>query len=127
MNKNKRIAIRLSQNEYEYIMQKAKGHGLTISRYLRDLAMNYPVTCIIDQKVAHDVLNIAGDIGRLGGLFKHWLVRNEDNKVNFSNKRSYEDIDEIVDQILDLQIFLKEQAKRIIQNDNQKDSKQKAE
>ncbi|EAK3897308.1 TPA: DNA transfer protein [Campylobacter jejuni] len=127
MNKNKRIAIRLSQNEYEYIMQKAKGHGLTISRYLRDLAMNYPVTCIIDQKVAHDVLNIAGDIGRLGGLFKHWLVRNEDNKVNFSNKRSYEDIDEIVDQILDLQILLKEQAKRIIQNDNQKDSKQKTE
>ncbi|EIN3348882.1 DNA transfer protein [Campylobacter coli] len=127
MNKNKRIAIRLSQNEYEYIMQKAKGHGLTISRYLRDLAMNYPVTCIIDQKVAHDVLNIAGDIGRLGGLFKHWLVRNEDNKVNFSNKRTYNDIDEIVDQILDLQIFLKEQAKRIIQNDNQKDSKQKAE
>ncbi|EAI8664184.1 DNA transfer protein [Campylobacter coli] len=127
MNKNKRIAIRLSQNEYEYIMQKAKGHGLTISRYLRDLAMNYPVTCIIDQKVAHDVLNIAGDIGRLGGLFKHWLVRNEDNKVNFSNKRTYNDIDEIVDQILDLQILLKEQAKRIIQNDNQKDSKQKAE
>lgn len=127
MNKNKRIAIRLSQNEYEYIMQKAKGHGLTISRYLRDLAMNYPVTCIIDQKVAHDVLNIAGDIGRLGGLFKHWLVRNEDNKVNFSNKRTYNDIDEIVDQILDLQILLKEQAKRIIQNDNQKDSKQKTE
>ncbi|ECP6097098.1 MULTISPECIES: plasmid mobilization protein [Campylobacter] len=122
MNKNKRIAIRLSQNEYEYIMQKAKGHGLTISRYLRDLAMNYPVTCIIDQKVAHNVLNIAGDIGRLGGLFKHWLVRNEDNKVNFSNKRTYNDIDEIVDQILDLQILLKEQAKRIIQNDNQKDS-----
>ncbi|EHD3993374.1 DNA transfer protein, partial [Campylobacter coli] len=31
------------------------------------------------------------------------------------------------DQILDLQILLKEQAKRIIQNDNQKDSKKKAE
>ncbi|EOD9071340.1 DNA transfer protein, partial [Campylobacter coli] len=102
-------------------------HGLTLSRYLRDLSMNYPITCIVDQKVAHDVLNIAGDIGRLGGLFKHWLVRNEDNKVNFSNKRTYNDIDEIVDQILDLQILLKEQAKRIIQNDNQKDSKQKAE
>ncbi|ECZ0991565.1 DNA transfer protein [Campylobacter coli] len=127
MNKNKRIAIRLSQNEYEYIMQKAKGHGLTLSRYLRDLSMNYPITCIVDQKVAHNVLNIAGDIGRLGGLFKHWLVRNEDNKANFSNKRTYNDIDEIVDQILDLQILLKEQAKRIIQNDNQKDSKQKAE
>ncbi|EMD9718431.1 DNA transfer protein [Campylobacter jejuni] len=117
----------MTLEEYNLLTEKAQNHGLTLSRYLRDLSMNYPITCIIDQKVAHDVLNIAGDIGRLGGLFKHWLVRNEDNKANFSNKRSYEDIDEIVDQILDLQILLKEQAKRIIQNDNQKDSKQKTE
>lgn len=118
MKKDKRIAIRLSQNEYEYIMQKAKGHGLTISRYLRDLSMNYPITCIIDQKAAHDILNIAGNIGRLGGLFKHWLVKNEESKVDFSPKRSYENIDEILDELLDLQILLKEQAKRIIKNDN---------
>ncbi|EAI8926555.1 hypothetical protein CRL82_07895 [Campylobacter coli] len=78
MRKDKRIAIRLSEDEYKHIMQKAQNHGLTISRYLRDLSMNYPITCIVDQ-------------------------------------------------ILDLQILLKEQAKRIIQNDNQKDSKQKAE
>ena len=127
MRKDKRIAIRLSEDEYKHIMQKAQNHGLTISRYLRDLSMNYPITCIVDQIVAHNVLNIAGDIGRLGGLFKHWLVRNEDNKVNFSNKRTDNNIDEIVEQILDLQIHLKEQAKRIIQNYNQKDSNQKAE
>lgn len=83
MNKNKRIAIRLFQNEYEYIMQKAKGYGLTISRYLRDLAMNYPVICIVDQKAAIDMLKIAGDLGRLGGLFKNWLVGNEESKPNF--------------------------------------------
>ncbi|EAH4595752.1 DNA transfer protein [Campylobacter jejuni] len=127
MKKTKQVNIRLTLEEYNLLTEKAQSHGLTLSRYLRDLSMNYPITCIVDQKVAHDVLNIAGDIGRLGGLFKHWLVRNEDNKVNFSNKRTYNDIDEIVDQILDLQILLKEQAKRIIQNDNQKDSKKKAE
>lgn len=121
MKKDKRIAIRLSEDEYEHIMQKAKGHGLTISRYLRDLAMNYPVICIVDQKAAIDMLKIAGDLGRLGGLFKHWLVGNEESKPNFSAKRIYKDIDEIVDEILDLQILLKEQAKKLM-NDNKEDN-----
>ncbi|WP_162165548.1 plasmid mobilization protein [Campylobacter fetus] len=121
MNKRKQVNIRLSQNEYEHIMQKAKGHGLTISRYLRDLAMNYPIICIVDQKAAIDILKIAGDLGRLGGLFKHWLVGNEDSKPNFSNKRTYQNIDEIIDEILELQVFLKEQAKKII-DDSKKDN-----
>ena len=77
-------------------MQKTKGYGLTISRYLRDLAMNYPVTCIVDQKAAIDMLKIAGDIGILGGLFKNWLVGNEESKLNFSDKRTYKGIDEIL-------------------------------
>ncbi|HDX6281810.1 TPA: DNA transfer protein [Campylobacter fetus subsp. venerealis] len=121
MKKDKRIAIRLSEDEYEHIIQKAKGHGLTISRYLRDLAMNYPVICIVDQKAAIDMLKIAGDLGRLGGLFKHWLVGNEESKPNFSGKRTYKDIDEIVDEILNLQILLKEQAKKLM-NDNKEDN-----
>lgn len=103
------------------LMQKAQNHGLTISRYLRDLSMNYPITCIVDQKAAIDMLKIAGDLGRLGGLFKHWLVGNEESKPNFSGKRTYKDIDEIVDEILDLQILLKEQAKKLM-NDNKEDN-----
>lgn len=126
MNKTKRIAIRVSESEYEALVEKASGYGLTISRFLRDLSMNYPVTCIVDQKVAHDILNVAGDLGRLGGLFKHWLVKNEDIKASFSAKRSYEDIDEVVDQILDLQQLLKDQVLRIFKNDSQKSDIQKA-
>lgn len=126
MNKTKRIAIRVSESEYEALVEKASGYGLTISRFLRDLSMNYPVTCIVDQKVAHDILNVAGDLGRLGGLFKHWLVKNEDTKADFSAKRSYEDIDEVVDQILDLQQLLKDQVLRIFKNDSQKSNIQKA-
>lgn len=118
MKKEKRIAVRVSQDEYEKIGKKAAGFGLTISRFMRDLAMNYPITCIVDQKVAHEILKTAADLGRLGGLFKHWLVRNEDTKSSFSDKRTYEDIDDIVDQILDLQQLLKEQALGIMKSDS---------
>ncbi|OCS24159.1 DNA transfer protein, partial [Campylobacter fetus subsp. venerealis cfvB10] len=88
MTKIKRIAIRVSEKEYEILKEKSENYGLTISRFLRDLSLNYPITCIVDQKAAIDMLKIAGDLGRLGGLFKHWLVGNEESKPNFSGKRT---------------------------------------
>ncbi|EAI7269733.1 TPA: DNA transfer protein [Campylobacter jejuni] len=114
MKKTKQVNIRLTFEEYNFLVEKAQNHGLTLSRYMRDLSMNYPITCIVDQKVARDLLLVAGDIGRLGGLFKHWLVNNEEQKTSFSKTKSYQDIDDIVDQILDLQELLKQKAKEII-------------
>lgn len=116
--REKQINIRLTELEYQELTQKAEGYGLTLSRYLRDLGMNYPMTCIVDQKAVHGLLKVAGDMGRLGGLFKHWLVQNEDSKMNFSQKRSYEDINKIVDEILDLQILLKQEALKIMNDNN---------
>ena len=115
--REKQTNIRLSEEEYNYLTEKAAGFGLSLSGFLRDLAMNYPVTCIIDQKAAHEMLKIAGDIGRLGGLFKHWLAMNEEGKGNFSDKRTYGDIDNIVDEILELQSLLKQQTLKILKND----------
>ncbi len=117
MTKTERIAVRVSKEEYDYLKEKAVGFGLSPSGFLRDLAMNYPVTCIIDQKAAHEMLKIAGDMGRLGGLFKHWLSMNEEGKGNFSEKRTYGDIDNIVDDILELQSLLKQQTLKILKND----------
>ena len=119
--REKQINIRLTELEYQELTQKAEGYGLTLSRYLRDLGMNYPMTCIVDQKAVHSLLKVAGDMGRLGGLFKHWLVQNEDSKMNFSQKRSYEDIDKIVDEILDLQILLKQEALKIMNDNNSRE------
>lgn len=114
MNKTKQINLRVTKEEYEILSSKANNYGLTISRFLRDISMNYPVTCTIDQKAAQELLNIAGDLGRLGGLFKHWLVKTEETKPNFSKTKNYDDIDKIVNEILDLQILLKNQALKII-------------
>ncbi len=120
MNKTKQINIRVTENEYKKLKTKASNHGLTISTFLRNLSLNYPVTSIIDEKVSFEILKIAGDIGRLGGLFKYWLSLNIDEKPNFSANRSYKDIDLIVDEILVLQNELKNQALKIIKNDNKK-------
>lgn len=118
MKKDKRIAIRLSEDEYKILKEKSENHGLTISRFLRDLSLNYPITCITDQIAAHKLLQVAADMGRLGGLFKFWLTWNEDEKKDFSKRRTFEDIDELVDQILELQKILKTQALKIIKHDN---------
>lgn len=112
--REKQINIRLTEEEYEHLQEKAAGFGLSVSGFMRDLAMNYPVTCIVDQNAAGNILKIAGDQGRLGGLFKHWLAMNEDSKGDFSVKRTYDDIDKIVDEILDLQVLLKQEALKII-------------
>lgn len=114
MNKSKRIAIRISEEEYNILKEKSENYGLSISRFLRDLSLNYPITCIADQKAIKEILNVAGDIGRLGGLFKYWLTLNYDEKPNFSTKRSYDDIDKIVDGILDLQELLKQKALKLM-------------
>ncbi len=114
MKKTEIISVRLSKEEEEYLKEKAAGFGLSLSRFMRDLAMNYPVTCIVDEKAAHNMLKVAADMGRLGGLFKHWLTMNEEGKNNFSDKRTYTDIDNIVDEILVLQSLLKQQTLKIL-------------
>lgn len=119
MKKDRIISVRVSQKEFIDLSERASNYGLTISRFLRDLAMNYPLTCITDQKVAHEMLLIAGDIGRLGGLFKLWLSNNSDNMAAFSKNRSYKDIDEVLDKILELQEILKNKAMVIIEYDSQ--------
>lgn len=115
--REKQINIRLTELEYKELTQKAEDYGLTLSRYLRDLGMNYPITCIVDQKSVHALLKVAGDLGRLGGLFKHWLIRDEE-KENLQSKYSSSDIDKIIDEILDLQILLKQEALKIMKNDS---------
>lgn len=114
--RTQQVNIRMTEEEYKQLTEKASGFGLSLSGLMRDLAMNYPVTCIIDQKAAHNMLKIAGDQGRLGGLFKHWLAMHEDHKDKFSDKRTYGDIDNIVDEILELQSLLKQETLKIIKS-----------
>lgn len=97
--RGKLLPIRVNESEFEILTKKAEAHGLNTSTYLRNLGMNYPVKSIVDIDAILALLKTNGDLGKLGGLFKLWLVRNGDDKDPFSEQRSYKDIDELVDEI----------------------------
>lgn len=114
--KTKRITVRLSENEKDIIFNKAKAFALSPSSYMRACALSLKPKSKADLVVADDVLHIAGDLGRLGGLFKMWLVANEDDKQRLCKKYSFQDVDSLVDEILKTQEFLKSKAGQLLGN-----------
>lgn len=97
--KMKTITIKVNKYEFETITDKAKSHGLNTSTYLRNLSMNYPVKSMVDRQAISALLKTNGDLGKLGGLFKLWLSKNAEDKESFSDQRTYENIDALVDEI----------------------------
>lgn len=73
-----RITFRLTNEELESINQKADECGITRSQYIRQVAIGIVPRSKLDKKIIHQLFLFQGDIGRLGGLFKMWLSRNED-------------------------------------------------
>jgi len=72
--------------------------------------MNYPIRSTVDQQATARLLRANADLGRLGGLLKMWLTRNGGDKDDFSAKRSYKDIDALVDEIEETQKVMRGQA-----------------
>ncbi|MFA5216662.1 DNA transfer protein [Sulfuricurvum sp.] len=95
----KTITIKVNANEYKIINDKAQSHSLNTSTYLRNLAMNYPVKSMVDRQAVTALLRVNGDLGKVGGLFKMWLMRNGEYKDDFSGERTYKDIDALVNEI----------------------------
>ncbi|RAX56456.1 hypothetical protein CCZ01_09470 [Helicobacter monodelphidis] len=111
--RNKIISLRITEEEAEILKEKATQHSLSVSSYLRKLGLNNPVHSTIDQQAVRDILNVSGDLGRLGGLFKKWLIDNAKIESNLGN-RTYSDVEEIVNDILKLQNELREKAKKLL-------------
>lgn len=112
--RDKILPIRVNQEELNSISEQASRFGLSSSNYLRSLGMNYPVKSVVDEQAAASLLKTNSDLGRLGGLFKMWLTRNGGDKDDFSAKRSYKDIDALVDEIEEIQKIMKRQALMIM-------------
>lgn len=108
--RQKMIGVKVNPLEYEVIHQRAEQFGLLAPEYLRSAAMNYPIRSTVDQQAAAGLLRANADLGRLGGLLKMWLTRNGGDKDDFSAKRSYKDIDVLVDEIEAVQKVMKRQA-----------------
>lgn len=94
----KKTSIRLSELEFTLLQSKANSANLSISEYLRNLGMNYPIQSRLEWKVVEELTRLRGDLGRLGGLYKLWIYKNEETKLNLGN-RSFQSISELVDEM----------------------------
>jgi hypothetical protein len=69
------IKVRVSEDEKRIIQEKAEafGYDSSTAALLRDLALGIEPKSTLDQRAVLELLRINADLGRLGGLLKHWL------------------------------------------------------
>lgn len=112
--RTKHIDTRLTVEEYETIKRKAYTTGVSSSEYLRSVGINYPLKSVVDQVALDELIKAKSDLGRVGGLFKKWLVNQDNKKVSLGSK-NYKEIDLIVEELEKKQILLLEYAKKLVQ------------
>ena len=67
------LKVYVTPSEREAILGMSSSAGMSVSDYLRTAGMNHPIRSVADKQAITDLLKINADIGRLGGLLKHWL------------------------------------------------------
>jgi len=68
------IKVFLTPEEMAEIQEKAKMSGLSKSAFLRALALNQKVRSVLDLHAVADLGKVNGDLGRVAGLLKLWLL-----------------------------------------------------
>jgi hypothetical protein len=63
--------------ERAQLQASASAARKSLSTYLLNVGLGYPVRCILDQRCVEDLLYVNADLGRLGGLLKLWLTNDE--------------------------------------------------
>lgn len=70
----RQIKVRVSAEEQELIDANARASGLGVPEFLRCLGKGHAPRSMLDQILIRDLCIAAGDVGRLGGLIKAWMV-----------------------------------------------------
>src|SRR6202012_1603176 len=68
------LQVVVDTTERAEIKRRAQAAGLSVSGYLRATALNHRISSVLDHTAVGDLVKVAGDQGRLGGLLKLWLV-----------------------------------------------------
>lgn len=114
MNKRiDKICIRLSSKEKELLELQTKKANMNLSQYLRSLGLNYPIESKTDYMAIEKLNNAAGDLGRLGGLFKMWLSNNKHDQRAMLGEYNYNEVGQLVDDILEQKAELMKIAKSL--------------
>jgi hypothetical protein len=72
-DRNRTLRVVVSASERAGIEQRARAAGLSVSAYLRTVGLNRQTRAMLDYEAARELVRVAGDQGRLGGLLKLWL------------------------------------------------------
>ena len=96
------FTVWVTPEERARIERLARATGLSASTYLRTLGLAHEPRSILDAERVGDLLKACGDLGRLGGLLKLWLVDRPGQGVPETDvRRLLNQIGELRDQIVD--------------------------
>lgn len=76
-SKKPALTVRVMPNEQQQIIANATRAGLSISEYVRRVCLGHHVPSYEKAHAVRELIRVNGDLGRLGGLLKMWLM-NED-------------------------------------------------
>ena len=76
--RNRRCAIRLSDDEWDAIQQQVSDAGLNLSEYLRRCALRRKIASKIDREYINRLLKVNADLARLGNLMKFTMTELSD-------------------------------------------------
>ncbi|MEW7977365.1 MAG: conjugal transfer protein TraJ [Candidatus Sedimenticola endophacoides] len=72
--RTKHILVRVSEEELAEAKKKTKAFSYpSPAALIRDLVMDIEPKSTLDQQHILELLKVNADLGRLGGLLKHWL------------------------------------------------------
>ena len=76
------IKVYCLPDEKAQIQENAEASGLSVTSFIRKVAMGYQVESIVDIEQVVELSRVNADLGRLGGLLKLWLA-NDPRTVDF--------------------------------------------
>jgi hypothetical protein len=92
----------VTADERAKIEQLAKATRLSVSTYLRTLGLGYEPRSVLDAERVGELLQVCGDLGRMEGLLKMWMVDWPGSGVPEANVRQLLDqIGEVREQIVE--------------------------
>ncbi|MFU8797094.1 MAG: conjugal transfer transcriptional regulator TraJ [Gammaproteobacteria bacterium] len=109
--KGRHLRVPVLPTEEETIKRQAAAAGLSISAYLRNLALGYEIRSALDQDLVLQLAKINGDQGRLGGLLKLWLT-NDEKLAAYDRGQMLEVIRGVLDRIKETQGQMLELVKK---------------
>ena len=97
------LKVTVTPAEKAVIEARAQEAGLSVASFLRAAAISRQVKSVFDHQVVGELVKVAGDQGRLGGLLKLWLTDQPGRGVpEIEVRRLLERINALQDQLADV-------------------------